>query len=376
MLEHTFTSSLSTLSSIFSAVVIYGAGTALANTKNFYQGIAVGIASSAFLAQRIAFMTLVENIPNIDCDAANGTSYGFLVVMRFAILWGLYMRATGANRSIKSPVLTILTCSAALLGALSSCVVTIQGLMSPDVPNSCSHQLNKLMTFLNNLVFVISLSILTIVVSIPIFKALAGIGRTPQHLGQLPISRVHQQARVLSRFLRLIPIALCVLLGSISILSSFIEHRFLFYASLVFSDFCSIWLLLFPLVIMAGDNGDANNSNSGSASSNGYPTSPTMLRSPAMTLSFRQGSSNNGHMSPSATLVSPYSFSDSRITSLAQNDKSSVSAPSPLHQAFILNSTRRSSPTSAGVVPYDNQTWNPTHTFFVAPENKSNELPF
>ncbi|KAH6565795.1 hypothetical protein BASA60_009803 [Batrachochytrium salamandrivorans] len=152
-----FTASLASLTSTFSSIVVFGTGVALINSKSGAQAAIISIAALSFLIQRTVFMTLLEVIPKLDCTIANTLTYSMLVIMRFSILGGLFMRARG-------------------------------------------HRLDPTITIVNNVSFVLSLSILTAVVSIPISHALSS---SQQAIDS--ISRVHQQARVLSKFILIVP---------------------------------------------------------------------------------------------------------------------------------------------------------------------------
>ncbi|KAH6565794.1 hypothetical protein BASA60_009802 [Batrachochytrium salamandrivorans] len=351
--------SLSTVASVFSSIVVYGAGTALTNSKTLQQGLAVAIAATAFLAQRIVFMTLVENVPGLHCDAANGASYGFLVIMRFAILWGLYMRAAGASRIYKSRTMKAFTVFATILGVTSATIVTFQGLLSEDIPGTCSHYLNKYLTALNNLAYVLSLSILTVVVSVPIFGALTGHSTLASHPLQQPsLTRVHNQARVLKRFLRLVPIVLCMLLTILSLLSSQLGNRFMFLGVLIFSDFCSIWLLLFPLVIMAGDNGDNGDVNDTSGPHSAFGSIHSQTRSLHNITSASSGA--GGDLQKSSVVVSMpiLEYSDLKLSTMHPNGRSPnlvspiPSSASPLSDTYNLKrSTSHSAALHGGAAP-------------------------
>ncbi|KAL2919964.1 hypothetical protein HK105_200030 [Polyrhizophydium stewartii] len=265
----TYTASLSTVTSVFSAIVVFGAGTALTNAKNPHQALAVAVASAAFLVQRMLFMVLAETIPNLDCFLVNDISYAALVVLRLAIMGGLYLRAAGSNRIYKSAVLTAVTIIGLIIGFVSVGALIYLAIFSPYAPGTCFQNLSRFLTLTSNLSFLISLTLLTIVVSIPIFKALSNAATT----GSGGMSRVHNQARVLSRFILVIPVVLICALTVMAFLSADNANMFIFMSSLIFSDFCQIWLLLFPMIVMAGDNGDSFGAGSGS---NG----PTSVRSP------------------------------------------------------------------------------------------------
>ncbi|KAH9257125.1 hypothetical protein BASA81_004675 [Batrachochytrium salamandrivorans] len=244
-----FTASLASLTSTFSSIVVFGTGVALINSKSGAQAAIISIAALSFLIQRTVFMTLLEVIPKLDCTIANTLTYSMLVIMRFSILGGLFMRARGANRVYQSKLLHTATALAVFLGVGSTGLLFYQGFWSPSIPDTCRHHLDPTLTTINNVSFVLSLSILTAVVSIPISHALSS---SQQAIDS--ISRVHQQARILSKFILIVPATLCVLLLAISLASSYINNRFLFFASLAFSDFCQMLLLLFPVIIMSGDN--------------------------------------------------------------------------------------------------------------------------
>ncbi|KAH6579369.1 hypothetical protein BASA50_003350 [Batrachochytrium salamandrivorans] len=261
-----FTASLASLTSTFSSIVVFGTGVALINSKSGAQAAIISIAALSFLIQRTVFMTLLEVIPKLDCTIANTLTYSMLVIMRFSILGGLFMRARGANRVNQSKLLHLAIALAVFLGVGSTGLLFYQGFWSPFIPDTCRHRLDPTITIVNNVSFVLSLSILTAVVSIPISHALSS---SQQAIDS--ISRVHQQARVLSKFILIVPATLCVLLLAISLASSYINNRFLFFASLAFSDFCQMLLLLFPVIIMSGDN---YNSTGGERSQETAKSSP------------------------------------------------------------------------------------------------------
>ncbi|KAL2919966.1 hypothetical protein HK105_200032 [Polyrhizophydium stewartii] len=258
----TYTASLANVSAIFTSVVVFGAGIALTNAKNAHQALAVAIASVTFLLQRIMFMVLAESIPGLDCFLANDISYAALVTFRIAVLIGLYLRAAGSNRIYKSIILEICTYSGLLIGFVAVGSLIYIGVFSPYAgPDQCFQLINKTVTLISNACFFIALLLLTIVVSIPIFKALSRANST----GSGGMSRVHNQARVLSKFILLIPAILLVCMTSVFFISADNSNLFLFLTSLIFSDFCHFWLLLFPMIVMAGDNGEVVAGGSGSA---------------------------------------------------------------------------------------------------------------
>ncbi|KAH6579367.1 hypothetical protein BASA61_010293 [Batrachochytrium salamandrivorans] len=216
-----FLASLSTVSSVFSAIVVYGAGVALGSTKNQFQGIATAVATTGYLAQRITFMILAEDIPDINCATANAASYSFLCIMRLAILAGLTLRARGSISMQFSVVLTSANFVAVVLGIASVGILIYQACVSPYVPGTCIQGLDRTVTFVGNIMFVIALTILTIVLSVPIFKTLAVANTTGP-----TTSRIHNQIRILSRFLRLFPLGLCVLITVMMVWSSHISNVF------------------------------------------------------------------------------------------------------------------------------------------------------
>ncbi|KAH6565793.1 hypothetical protein BASA82_001005 [Batrachochytrium salamandrivorans] len=281
-----FLASLSTVSSVFSAIVVYGAGVALGSTKNQFQGIATAVATTGYLAQRITFMILAEDIPDINCATANAASYSFLCIMRLAILAGLTLRARGSISMQFSVVLTSANFVAVVLGIASVGILIYQACVSPYVPGTCIQGLDRTVTFVGNIMFVIALTILTIVLSVPIFKTLAVANTTGP-----TTSRIHNQIRILSRFLRLFPLGLCVLITVMMVWSSHISNVFVFLVSLIFADSCQIWLLLFPMVVIAGDNGETSQGNSNSQSGLATAQTPVFIvRSPPMSTVTPHGS--------------------------------------------------------------------------------------
>ncbi|KAL2919965.1 hypothetical protein HK105_200031 [Polyrhizophydium stewartii] len=252
-----YTSSLATISSIVSSIVVYGAGISLTNAKTRSQALSATVAGVSFLAQRIIFLALVENVAGVDCIVINGVSYSLLVAMRLAVLFGLLLRAQAANRALDSMLMRVVTYASVALGLASIGATVLEAVRAKYPAGSCFQDPNQNFVLFSNLSSVMSVSILTVVIAVPVFRALAGAG------GARPHTRVEAQAHVLSKVMRLTPLLLCAAMIGLTVSSSSISNSFLFRTVLVLTDFSHVWLLLFPMVVMAGDNGSSFGSGSG-----------------------------------------------------------------------------------------------------------------
>ncbi|KAL2914423.1 hypothetical protein HK105_205990 [Polyrhizophydium stewartii] len=258
-----FVASLAVVLSIFCSIVVYGAGVALSNFKNAIQGFSVLGASVAFLCQQILYMALIEGAPDLDCYMTNASSYACLVVLRASILAGLYARTGAATRNSR---LLLAATMVAVLMVVAAIIITITyAYTSPYGQGGCFQTLDQRLTTASNTLLVVGYSILTCVMAVPIFKAFS---RSPG--SEKAMSRVQSQARYMLRLLKLIPLSFCIIDITLLFTSPPASRPFAFFTSLVLSDFCQIWLLLFPLVVMASDNvstdGDESRESSGMTS--------------------------------------------------------------------------------------------------------------
>ncbi|KAI8928535.1 hypothetical protein BC831DRAFT_448311 [Entophlyctis helioformis] len=239
---------LATVSSIASSLAIYLSGSALTNASTVAQAGCVCFACAAFLFQRVLFMAIVENVPEIDCIVANALSYGIgILSMRACVLLGLFLRARGVGMTESKSKMTLVHYLAWLglaAGVASMGILLFQSITS-EISFNCFQNLDQKLTASTNLLFAFGLSILTLAMSIPIMRMM----RQMSDMGTTKWSPTYQRARKLSYAVKLVPLAVSIALIGLTISS--IKNQFVFLCALIVSDLCAILLLVIPMLAVA-----------------------------------------------------------------------------------------------------------------------------
>ncbi|KAK5667590.1 hypothetical protein BDV3_002407 [Batrachochytrium dendrobatidis] len=242
-----FIASFAAVSAIFSSIVIYGAGVGLSNAKTLTQGLIIVIATGAFLTQRALIVMRVEGVPTINCFSAHDGSFACLSILRLTVLFALYIRVKGV---IKDRIyFHIATYLSVMSGVASVVLLNYQGLATPYLPGKCVQNFSSVFTAIINALLVGPYCILNLIMALPIIYTLNHAPRD-----SVSTSRIVNQTRLLVKFLQLIPLLLCMSLVLIIVAAPPSSNLFGFLVSLLFTEFCQIWLLLFPLVVLAADN--------------------------------------------------------------------------------------------------------------------------
>eukprot|EP00842_Homolaphlyctis_polyrhiza_P003244 jgi/Hompol1/3920/HPOL_000717-RA len=260
---------LQSLTSTCNAVVVFCTGLALLSAKSSMQVTTIGISSVTFCFQRLLFMIIIDvRVPQLSCDVFATISYVLQVAMRLSVIAGLYFRASAANRQLKLMLLDIAIDFSAFAGLLSVSLLVFMGSTTPFIaPEYCLQDMNHLQVLLNNILFVFSAASLTYLMAYPISKTLA-ISAT-KHAQQIlaryggrinpaaiPQSKTYTQARVMLKVVRFVPTFLLAVLLIVLLGSDLTNRTLLFLGSLIITDFAGVVLLLFPIIVMSGDNGD------------------------------------------------------------------------------------------------------------------------
>nr|KAJ3420106.1 hypothetical protein HK105_006085 [Polyrhizophydium stewartii] len=238
------------------------------------QGATVVGASAAFLVQRILFMCIIENVPKLDCYMLNGVGYICLLVLRLSVVTGVYSRTLDATKS--SLILRVLAILGLMMALASVVILMYYAWTSPYIPGLCLQALDERITTSTNILLVWGLSILAVVAVVPIIKAMANLNRGVEE------SDAQRRARYVADGSKFFPLVFCVSLIAMSLSSpSASTNIFGFLSTLVFSDFCQVWLLLFPMVAVA--QGSASSKQQSYSSTKSDAGKRTMLRAPAQT---------------------------------------------------------------------------------------------
>eukprot|EP00842_Homolaphlyctis_polyrhiza_P003245 jgi/Hompol1/3921/HPOL_000718-RA len=243
--------------SVFSQLV-----TSATRTTFCADGLMVWSAGTVFVA------ILDLDAPVTSCAATNAVSYTFIVIMRLSIMVGLASRALGANRQLKIVALNVgvgisIAIGLASIGLLLWIAFTTKLIKSNDNVDFCLQDLPHIPVIVNNVMFLFSGSCLTFLMAYPIQKSLTAAAVQHAALRQissanpLPLTKTHNQARVMLKLARIIPIVMPTALFIVSMISHLTNLPSVFYATLVFSDFAGMLLLLFPIIVLSGDNGEA-----------------------------------------------------------------------------------------------------------------------
>ncbi|KAK5664739.1 hypothetical protein QVD99_008287 [Batrachochytrium dendrobatidis] len=237
-----YVATLATESCIFSSIVIYGAGVALSNVKSVAGGVTVIVSTVSFLITQILILAVSERLPYVYCHTANDVIYTFSILFRLSILYELHRRAEVVSR--QNVWFKAVTYLSTVLGVISIILFIYQFASSPYIPNTCTPNLNKTMVHIGYSLLATSFLFLNIIMIIPTIRVFC-----PSAVSSSNSLHVQTQTKILINFLNLAPSLTCLLLVFLSLFPPDPSNWFGLFSVLALSDFCQIWLLLFPNVV-------------------------------------------------------------------------------------------------------------------------------